>query len=123
MWTPGPRTANSNGSGDYQFIDLVPGNYKVDVALAGFKHFTRLNVVVQVQGSTRVDAALQVGDVNQTVEVSSAPPLLETQQATVGQMVTGRAVTELPLNGRNVFNLLELAAGVVPRARPRRRTL
>ena len=108
------RTANSNGSGDYQFIDLVPGNYKVDVALAGFKHFTRLNVVVQVQGSTRVDAALQVGDVNQTVEVSSAPPLLETQQATVGQMVTGRAVTELPLNGRNVFNLLELAAGVVP---------
>jgi hypothetical protein len=108
------RTANSNGSGDYQFIDLVPGNYKVDVALTGFKHFTRLNVVVQVQGSTRVDAALQVGDVSQTVEVSSAPPLLETQQATVGQMVTGRAVTELPLNGRNVFNLLELAAGVVP---------
>jgi hypothetical protein len=108
------RTAPSNGSGEYQFIDLVPGNYKVDVALSGFKRFTRLNVVVQVQGSTRVDAALQVGDVSQTVEVSSAPPLIETQQATVGQVVAGRAVTELPLNGRNVFNLLELSAGVVP---------
>src|SRR3984957_1681180 len=108
------RTAASNGSGEYQFIDLVPGNYKVDVTLSGFKRFTRLNVVVQVQGSTRVDAALQVGDVSQTVEVSSAPPLLETQQATVGQVVAGRAVTELPLNGRNVFNLLELSAGVVP---------
>ncbi len=108
------RTAASNGSGEYQFIDLVPGNYKVDVTLSGFKRFTRLNVVVQVQGSTRVDAPLQVGDVSQTVEVSSAPPLLETQQATVGQVVAGRAVTELPLNGRNVFNLLELSAGVVP---------
>ena len=108
------RTATTSGSGEYQFINLVPGNYKVDVALTGFKRFTRLNVVVQVQGSTRVDAALQVGDVSQTVEVSSAPPLLETQQATVGQVVAGRAVTELPLNGRNVFNLLELSAGVVP---------
>ena len=105
------RTTASNGSGEYQFIDLAPGNYKVDVTLSGFKRFTRLNVVVQVQGSTRVDAALQVGDVSQTVEVSSAPPLLETQQATVGQVVAGRAVTELPLNGRNVFNLLELSAG------------
>src|ERR1700744_402006 len=108
------RTASSSGSGENQVINLVPGNYKVDVALSGFKRFTRLNVVVQVQGSTRVDAALQVGDVTQTVEVSSAPPLLEKQQATGGQVVAGRAVTELPLNGRNVFNLLELSAGVVP---------
>ncbi len=108
------RKASTNGSGDYQFLDLAPDNYKVDVAVPGFKRFTRLNVVVQVQGSTRVDAALQVGDVNQTVEVSSTPPLLETQQATVGQVVAGRAVTELPLNGRNILNLLELSAGVVP---------
>jgi Carboxypeptidase regulatory-like domain len=112
--TADQRKAVTNGGGDYQFIDLVPGNYKVDVSVSGFKHFTRLNVVVQVQGSTRVDAALQVGDVSQTVEVSAAAPLLETQQATVGQVVAGRSVTELPLNGRNVLNLLELSAGVVP---------
>jgi hypothetical protein len=108
------RTATTNGAGDYEFVNLIPGNYKVDVQNAGFKHFTRTNVVVQVQGSTRVDAALELGNVSETVEVTSQAPLLETQQATVGQVVAGRAVTELPLNGRNVFNLLELSPGVVP---------
>src|ERR1700677_3239198 len=108
------RTATTNASGDYQFVNLPPGNYKVDVSATGFKHFTRTNVLVLVQGSTRVDATLELGDVNQTVEVSSQAPLLETQQATVGQAVAGRAVTELPLNGRDVYNLLALAPGVVP---------
>jgi Carboxypeptidase regulatory-like domain len=108
------RTETTNGSGDYQFVNLLPGNYRVDVEDTGFKHFTRTNVLVLVQGSTRVDAALELGDINQTVEVTSQAPLLETQQATVGQAVAGRAVTELPLNGRDVYNLLALAPGVVP---------
>src|ERR1700677_1619727 len=108
------RTATTNASGDYQFVNLPPGNYKVDVEDTGFKRFSRSNVLVLVQGSTRVDAALQLGNINQTVEVTSQAPLLETQQATVGQAVAGRAVTELPLNGRDVYNLLALAPGVVP---------
>jgi hypothetical protein len=106
------RQAATNASGDYQFVNLPPGNYKVDVEDTGFKRFTRSNVLVLVQGSTRVDAALQLGNINQTVEVTSQAPLLETQQATVGQAVAGRAVTELPLNGRDVYNLLALAPGV-----------
>ena len=108
------RTATTNAAGDYQFLNLPPGNYKIDVENSGFKHFIRTNVVVQVQGSTRVDAALELGDVSETIEVTSQAPLLETQQATIGQVVAGRAVTELPLNGRNVFNLLALSPGVVP---------
>ena len=108
------RSATTNASGDYQFVNLIPGNYRVDVENTGFKHFIRTNVVVQVQGSTRVDAALELGNVSETVEVSSQAPLLETEQATVGQVVAGRAVSELPLNGRNVFNLLALSPGVVP---------
>ncbi len=108
------RTATTNSNGDYQFVNLIPGNYKVDIENTGFKRFIRTNVVVQVQGSTRVDAALELGNVSETVQVTSQAPLLETQQATVGQVVAGRAVTELPLNGRNVFNLLALAPGVVP---------
>jgi Carboxypeptidase regulatory-like domain len=108
------RTATTSQSGDYEFVNLVPGNYRVDVENTGFKHFIRSNVVVQVQGSTRVDAAMALGNVSETVEVSSQAPLLETQQATVGQVVAGRAVSELPLNGRNVFNLLALSPGVVP---------
>jgi len=108
------RTATTNSNGDYQFVNLIPGNYKIDIENSGFKHFIRTNVVVQVQGSTRVDAALELGNVSETVQVTSQAPLLETQQATVGQVVAGRAVTELPLNGRNVFNLLALSPGVVP---------
>src|SRR5580700_6837764 len=54
------RTATTNAGGDYQFVNLPPGNYKVDVAATGFKHFTRTNVLVLVQGSTRVDAALEL---------------------------------------------------------------
>ena len=101
-------------AGDYQFVNLIPGNYKVDIENSGFKHFIRTNVVVQVQGSTRVDAALELGNISETVQVTSQAPLVETQQATIGQMVAGRAVTELPLNGRNVFNLLAISPGVVP---------
>jgi Carboxypeptidase regulatory-like domain len=108
------RTATTNAAGDYQFVNLTPGNYRVDVENSGFKHFIRTNVVIQVQGSTRVDASLELGNVSETVEVTSQAPLVETQQATVGQVVAGRAVTELPLNGRNVFNLLALSPGVVP---------
>src|ERR1700728_765638 len=108
------RTATTNAAGDYQFVNLTPGNYRVDVENSGFKHFIRTNVVVQVQGSTRVDASLELGNVSETVQVTSQAPLLETQQATVGQVVAGRAVVELPLNGRNVFNLLSLSPGVVP---------
>ncbi len=108
------RNMATNGAGDYDFVNIVPGNYRVDVEDTGFKHFTRINVVVQVQGSTRVDAALAVGTVSQTVEVTSAAPLIETQQATVGQVVEGRVVSDMPLNGKMVFNLLALTPGVVP---------
>src|ERR1700753_211708 len=55
------RTAATNSAGDYQFVNLIPGNYRVDVENSGFKHFIRSNVVIQVQGSTRVDASLELG--------------------------------------------------------------
>jgi hypothetical protein len=108
------RQTTTDANGNYQFVNLLPGNYRVEIENAGFKRFIRSNVVVQVQGSTRVDATLELGNVSETVQVSSQAPLLETEHATIGQVVAGRAVTELPLNGRNVFNLLALSPGVVP---------
>ena len=68
-------------------------------------------------GSTRVDAALEVGNVTQSVEISSQPAQLETQQATIGQMVAGRAVTEMPLNGRDVSTCSSFP-GIVPQGLP-----
>ena len=106
------RTVESDSGGNYQFVSLQPGNYKVDIEKAGFKHLTR-DVEVAVLSTARVDAAMQVGDVGQTVEVSGQTALLQTENASVGQVVEERAVLELPLNGRNPMNLIELSAGVV----------
>ena len=71
----------------------------------------RDQVVVEVQGTTRVDAALQVGEMGQVVEVKSDAPLLQTETSSLGHMVQSRAVLEMPLNGRNVMNLVALAPG------------
>jgi len=107
------RTAESDQSGNYQFVNLLPGSYKIDIESPGFKHLTR-DVQVAVLSTSRVDATMQVGDVGQTVEVTGQAAMLQTENASVSQVVEGRAVSELPLNGRNVMNLITLAPGVVP---------
>ena len=108
------RSITTESSGLYRFVNLVPGNYRIDVELAGFKHYTRDQIAVEVEAAVRIDVAMQVGDVTQSVEVSAATPLLQTESASLGQVVEGRAVEEIPLNGRNVLNLVSLVPGVVP---------
>ena len=108
------RVAETDSSGNYQFVNLVPGMYRVEVEKSGFKRLTRDQIQVAVQSTVRIDASMQVGDVGQTVDVHSETPLLQTENASVGQVVEGRTVTEMPLNGRNVFSLIALVPGVVP---------
>ena len=112
--TADTRTVQSDASGNYQFVSLVPGSYEVNIEATGFKRLTRSNVQVEVAGAVRVDASMQVGDVSESVEVSSQASLLQTEASSVSQAVTGRTVTEMPLNGRNVMNLMSLSTGVVP---------
>lgn len=114
LGTSEKRTADSDTNGNYQFVNLVPGKYRIDVEKPGFKHFTSDQIQVEVQSAVRIDAPMQVGDVGQTVEVSGQSPLLQTENATVGQVVEGQIVTDMPLNGRNVFALIALAPGVIP---------
>ncbi|MGH9353604.1 MAG: carboxypeptidase regulatory-like domain-containing protein, partial [Terriglobia bacterium] len=104
----------TNSDGIYEFVNVLPGSYRVDAEKAGFKHFSRSPVVVQVQQSYRLDVDLQVGVVTQTVSVTGETPLLQPQTSSLGQVIAGRSVTEMPLNGRNVFNLMELAPSVIP---------
>jgi hypothetical protein len=85
----------------------------VDVEKSGFKHLTRDNIEVLVQATVRVDGAMQIGDVGQTVEVSAEAPLLQTDTSSLGTVVESRKVQEMPLNGRNVINLVTLVPGVV----------
>src|SRR6516164_4569290 len=61
------RTASSDASGNYRFVNLVPGQYRLDVESVGFKHFTRDAIVVEVQADVRIVVAMQVGDVTQTL--------------------------------------------------------
>lgn len=104
----------TNSDGIYVFVNVLPGNYRIDGEKQGFKHFTRQPVVVEVHQSYRVDVTLEVGSVTQTVQVTAATPLLQPQTSSLGQVIAGRSVDEMPLNGRNVFNLMALVPSVVP---------
>ncbi len=107
--------ATSDAGGNYLFAQLKPGAYNLSASKEGFQTQTTSNIELQVGQRPRVDIALQIGAVTQSIEVSAGGvQLLETQTSTVGQVVDNRDVTELPLNGRNFINLMLTTAGVAP---------
>ena len=108
------RTLETDADGNFKFVNLVPGNYRVELEKAGFKRLTREPVVVEVQSAVRLDLTLQIGDVTQVVEVTAQTPLIQPETTSLGQIVDSRKVQEMPLNGRNVLNLVSLVPGVVP---------
>ena len=108
------RTATTDDSGDYQLLSLPPGAYTVAVESPGFKRYSRSPVDVLVAQAARIDVPMTVGEVSEQVTVSSSAPLIQSENAALGQVVQGRAVTEMPLNGRNVLALVGLVPGVVP---------
>jgi len=73
------RTQSTGSEGLYQFVNVIPGQYRLEIEKSGFKHYTRANVVVQVQQDTHIDAAMALGQVTETVEVSSETPLLQSE--------------------------------------------
>ena len=107
------RTQTSGDDGHFTFVNLFQGQYRVDVEKEGFKHFARPTVAVEVQQDTRIDAALVVGQVSETIEVTSETPLLQTESSSLGQVVEQRKANELPLNGRNIFNLITVSPAAV----------
>ncbi len=113
LGTSEKHTESSGSDGLFTFVNLFPGQYRIDVEKQGFKHFVRTPVTVEVQQSTHIDAALQVGEVSQIVEVTSETLLLQTESASLGQVVEQRKADELPLNGRNIFNLIIISPAAV----------
>lgn len=107
------RTQQSGANGLFTFVNLFPGAYRVDIEKQGFKHFARPSIAVEVQQDTHIDAALTVGEVTETVEVTSETPLLQTETSSLGQVVDERKANELPLNGRNIFNLITVSPAAV----------
>ena len=97
--------------GAYTFPFLDPGTYSVKASLAGFTTLVRRGVVIRVATDQRLDLSLQIGAISEQVEVVGQAPLLESVSSTLGQTVDNKKITDLPLNGRNVFSLLNLIPG------------
>lgn len=108
------RTADTDGQGNYEVLSLPRGEYKVEIDAKGFKHFSRSPIDVVVGQQARVNVQMVIGEQNQQVVVNAAPPIMQTDSASLGQAVEGKAVQTLPLNGRNVLALVALVPGVVP---------
>lgn len=106
------RVDNTNGSGNYTFPDIAPGNYAVAIEAPGFKRDVHQNIAVTVNTSTRVDVQLQPGDVSSTVEVTAAPPPLQTDRADVSSQISTAQTANLPVGtNRNFQGLLNLVPG------------
>ena len=106
--------AQVSQSGDYQFLTVPPGEYTLTVEAAGFKKFVQNPVEVQVALATRKDVQMAIGSSTEEVTVTSQAPIIQSENASLGQVVQGKAVTDIPLNGRNVLALVGLVPGVVP---------
>jgi len=102
----------SDESGKYLIRQLPPGKYRVSVEVMGFRTQRKDDVTVSVNENVALDFALQVGAVNESVEVKAAAVELQTQDAVTGQVVDRRFINDLPLIGRQVFDLAFLAPGV-----------
>src|SRR5258708_14103609 len=86
------RTVLTASDGSYRFVNLVPGTYRMEIEQPGFKRYTRDQIDVSVESQVRADVAMQVGDVNQSVEVQAEAPLLQTETANLSKVVGSRAV-------------------------------
>jgi hypothetical protein len=110
------REVMTDASGVFLIGQLIPGEYQLAVEMSGFRRFVRSGVTLQVGQRARIDVQLTVGAVSEAIEVTAEPPLLDTSEASLGQVIENRKILELPLNGRNVVALAALSTGVVPGA-------
>jgi len=104
--------ARSSASGAYTFSPVRIGHYKITATAKGFSKTTQENIVVDVAQSLLVNIQLKLGAATETVEVSTAPPQMQTEDASVGQVIGSQEVNDLPLNGRNFTFLAQLGAGM-----------
>src|ERR1700722_10435384 len=101
LGTQNIRKASIDAGGSYTFVELPPGHYRVSASHAGFKSGVAQDVELQIDQTARVDIPLQVGNVTETVNVEATAAVLQTDTATMGQVIGTEQAVDLPLNGRN----------------------
>jgi carboxypeptidase family protein/TonB-dependent receptor-like protein len=108
------RSAVTNETGSYVLTNLPLGPYRLEAGLPGFRTFVQTGIVLQVNSSPAINPVLEVGQVSEQVEVKSDATLVETRTVGVGQVVENARILDLPLNGRQVTDLISLAGGATP---------
>src|SRR5262245_4419908 len=106
-------TATTNDEGLFVFPSLRPTQYNLKVTSAGFATYTKTGIVLQADAAVTENISLQVGAVDQTITVEATGAQVDVSTATISQVVDGRRINDLPLNGRNAAALTTLVAGVV----------
>jgi len=107
------RTTVSDATGGYLLTNLPTGPYRLEVALQGFKTYVQTGIVLQVGGTPTVNAVLSVGTLEQSVTVEAAAPLVDVRSAGISSVVNNQQILELPLQGRQVTDLIVLAGAAV----------
>ena len=107
------RTAITEGSGIYTIPNLPTGPYRLEVSLQGFRTFVQTGIVLQVAATPTINAVLAVGNLEETVSVDAAAPLVDVQSAGISEVVENERIVELPLQGRQVTDLIVLSGAAV----------
>ncbi|MBV9771816.1 MAG: carboxypeptidase regulatory-like domain-containing protein, partial [Bryobacterales bacterium] len=106
------RQVVTDNTGAYQFVQMMPGEYTLTVTKPGFAKSTQEHVVLQVNVPTTLDLQMQVGTTGELVNVTAEAPTVNTSDATIGNAFTEHSIRQLPLDTRNVVQLLSLQPGV-----------
>src|SRR5436189_756656 len=108
------RTTVTNEGGAYVLPNLPIGTYRLEAALPGFRTYAQSGIVLEVNSSPVVNVSLEVGKVEETIEVQANANLVETRKSGIGEVVENARILDLPLNGRNVVELVALAGAAAP---------
>ena len=107
------RTAVTDGNGGYLMTNLPTGPYRLEMSLQGFKTYAQTGIVLQVGGTPTINAVLGVGTLEQAVTVEAAAPIVDVRSAGISSVVTSEQIVDLPLQGRQVTDLIVLAGAAV----------
>ena len=111
--THATRDAQTGTNGEYIFLEVPVGSYEIDAASKGFKKYARKGIPLDLNQVITVDITLQVGGATDVVEVTGAPPVVDTTSTQLGAVMNSVAVSEMPLNTRDTYQLLQLQPGVM----------
>jgi hypothetical protein len=108
------RTAISGSDGNYVLPNLPIGPYRLEVSKQGFTAYVQTGIVLQVGSQSTVDVSLKVGNVSEQVQVEANAALVETQNTNIGSVIENQRILELPLNGRQATDLIQLTGAAIP---------